>query len=168
MQTQTHIHSLTVLWQNGDNHHTGQFGTLSATVAPFEDWGKGKNPKTKVQHISMLLHFGRPLPPPSLPPQNSLGLMFIYTCRVDQEIPSSCTILALLLSTPRRTSYLLRYHTWILISLTKRSKGRCKKSASSHMLYLGTSFPQASGPNTGGSALGNDPPNGTNETKCLH
>lgn len=38
----TQNNSLTVLWQNGDNHHTGQFGPLSATVAPFEEREKGE------------------------------------------------------------------------------------------------------------------------------
>lgn len=63
-QTQTHTSSLRVLWQNGGNHHTGGFGTLSATVAPFEEWEKGKKIPNLRYRISMLLHFGYSLPPP--------------------------------------------------------------------------------------------------------
>lgn len=168
MQTQTHTNCLTVLWQNGGNHHTGQFGTLSATVAPFEEWEKRKKTPNLRYRIFpcyytlavLFLPFSSSTTFPGLKGNTQLQswprnpFIFLYD-------------FALLSSVPRRTSYLVWYHTWILASLTKRSKGRCKKSAPPHKLVLGTSsFPQASGANTGGSALGNDSPNGAEKSRA--
>lgn len=116
----------------------------------------------------MLLHFGCPLPP-LLFFHNIPWVWCSYT--LAELTKKSLHILACFYSAilySKKNTYLPQY--WILTSLTKRSKGRCRKSAPPHMLALGAIlFPQASGTNTGGSALGNDPSYGAEKSRaCIH
>lgn len=151
------------LWQNDDNHHTGQFGTLSATVAPFEEW-KTTNLRYRISpcYYTLAVHF--------LPFFHNIPWVWCsYT--LAELTKKSLHILVWFSSAviySKKNRYLPRY--WLLTRLTKRSKGRCRKSAPPHMLALGTIlFPQASGTNAGGSALGNDSSYGAEKSRaCIH
>lgn len=158
-----HKHTPTALQVVAEWWQSPHRSTLSATVAPFEEW-KTTNLRYRISpcYYTLAVLF--------LPFFHNIPWVWCsYT--LAELTKKSLHILVWFSSAviySKKNRYLPQY--WILTRLTKRSKGRCTKSVPPHMLALGTIlFPQASGTNAGGSALGNDPSYGAKKSRaCIH